>query len=838
MNWAGYLPRSLPSQLLGLYELAIDLRWSWNHAADALWKFADPQLWHATNNPWLILQNLTEARIADLAATPAFVDELQRQVAARAEYLRTRTWFAERHDADDLGPVAYFSMEFGLSEALPIYSGGLGILAGDHLKTASDLGVPLIGIGLLYQLGYFRQALDTEGNQRELYPYNEPDMMPVTPVPDGHGGWLRIELRMPGRPLRLRVWQVTVGRVALYLLDSNDPLNTPADRGITGELYGGGSEMRLQQEIVLGLGGWRLVERLRPDCQVCHLNEGHAAFAILERARSFMMRTEQSFDVALRATRAGNIFTTHTPVAAGFDRYPPELAQIYVDAYAPRLGITPHALMALGRANPADDREPFNMAYLAIRGAGRVNGVSLLHGEVSRRIFAPLFPRWPEKEVPIGHVTNGVHMPTWDSAGADAIWTEACGKERWVRGLENIEEKFGALEDEALWMLRENERERLVKTLRLRLERQAAVAGSDPAIVAACARKLDPKALTIGFARRFTSYKRPILILRHPDRLARLLNDSQRPMQIVVAGKAHPRDTIGKQMVRQWIEFTRRPDVSNRAVFIEDYDMAIAAELVQGIDLWLNTPLRPWEACGTSGMKVLVNGGLNLSELDGWWAEAWAPGLGWAFGDRYEHNHDPAWDDAEAEQIYSTLEQEIIPAFYERDQRGIPTSWVARMRRSMTTLAPRFSSNRMLRDYTEDYYLPAALEYRRRTANGGVVARELARWARELDDKWQQLSSGHPVAEQSDGHHIVRLEVVLGEIDPAYIRVELYAEPLEGGAEVFTMTPAAGPDERGLRIYTARVPAVRPAGDYSARVVPAHPHASVPLEAQQILWNR
>ncbi len=838
MNWAGYLPRSLPSQLLGLYELAIDLRWSWNHAADSLWELADPQLWHATNNPWLILQNLTEARIADLAATPAFVDELQRQVAARAEYLRTPTWFAEHHGADDLRPVAYFSMEFGLSEALPIYSGGLGILAGDHLKTASDLGVPLIGIGLLYQLGYFRQALDTEGNQRELYPYNEPGMMPVTPVPDGHGGWLRIELRMPGRPLRLRVWQVTVGRVALYLLDSNDPLNTPADRGITGELYGGGSEMRLQQEIVLGLGGWRLVERLRPDCQVCHLNEGHAAFAVLERARSFMMRTEQSFDVALRATRAGNIFTTHTPVAAGFDRYPPELAQIYVEAYAPRLGITPHALMALGRANPADDREPFNMAYLAIRGAGRVNGVSRLHGEVSRRIFAPLFPRWPEKEVPVGYVTNGVHMPTWDSAGADAIWTQACGKERWVRGLENIEEKFGALDDEALWMLRENERERLVKTLRLRLERQAAVAGSDPAVVAACARKLDPKALTVGFARRFTSYKRPSLLLRHPDRLARLLNDSQRPMQIVVAGKAHPRDSIGKQMVREWIEFTRRPDVSNRAVFIEDYDMAIAAELVQGIDLWLNTPLRPWEACGTSGMKVLVNGGLNFSELDGWWAEAWAPGLGWAFGDRHEHNHDPAWDDAEAEQLYSTLEQEIIPAFYERDQRGIPTSWVARMRRSMTTLAPRFSSNRMVRDYTEEYYLPAAVEYGRRAANGGVVALELARWARELDDKWQQLSLGHPVAEQSDGHHIVRLEVMLGEIDPASIRVELYAEPLEGEPEVFTMTPAAGPDERGLRVYMARVPAVRPAGDYSARILPAHPYASVPLEAQHILWNR
>lgn len=838
MNWAGYLPRSLPPALSGLYELAIDLRWSWNHGADLLWEFADPQLWHATSNPWLILQSLTEARIAELAGSSAFVAEVQRQVAARVEYLRRPTWFAEHHGTAGLRPVAYFSMEFGLSEALPIYSGGLGILAGDHLKTASDLGVPLIGIGLLYQQGYFRQMLDAEGKQRELYPYNEPAMMPVTPVPDGHGGWLRIEIRMPGRPLRLRVWQVTVGRVALYLLDSNDPLNTPADRGITGELYGGGPEMRLQQEIVLGLGGWRLVERLHPDCQVCHLNEGHAALAILQRARSFMARTEQSFEVALRATRAGNIFTTHTPVAAGFDRYLPELIQIYVDPYAARLGITPKALLALGRANPADDREPFNMAYLAMRGAGRVNGVSRLHGEVSRRIFAPLFPRWPEHETPVDHVTNGVHMPTWDSAGADGIWTEACGKERWIRDLENIEENFSSIEDRTLWMFRNHERGELVRNLRLRLERQAAAAGADAATVAACGRKLDPKALTIGLARRFTGYKRPILLLRYPERLARILNDPERPAQVVVAGKAHPRDLVGKQMVHEWIEFTRRPDVCDRAVFIEDYDIAIAADLVQGVDLWLNTPLHPWEACGTSGMKVLVNGGLNLSELDGWWAEAWAPELGWKLGDGREHDHDPNWDKAEAEELYATLEQEVIPGFYQRDEHGIPTDWVKRMRRSMTALAPRFSSNRMMREYAGGYYLPSAVENDRRAAGNGALAVELAKWARSLDEKWRQLSFGRVTAEQRDDGHHVTIEITLGEVDPDSIRVELYAEPRDGKVEVFAMTASDRPDHGGRANYAATIPAGRPAADYTARIVPAHPHASVPLEAAQILWNR
>ncbi|MBF6569566.1 MAG: alpha-glucan family phosphorylase [Candidatus Binataceae bacterium] len=836
-NWSGFFSRNLPPQLAGLYELAIDLRWSWNHGADALWGFADRQLWNATQNPWLILQSLPQARIDELAATPGFVEQVGQQVAARAEYLARSTWFSEHHANAGIRPVAYFSMEFGLSEALPIYSGGLGILAGDHLKTASDLGVPLIGIGLLYQQGYFRQAIDAEGNQRELYPYNEPAMLPVTPVSDGQGGWLRIEIRMPGRPLRLRVWKVTVGRISLYLLDSNDPLNTPGDRGITAELYGGGTEMRLQQDIVLGMGGWRLVERLNPACQVCHLNEGHGAFAVLERARSFMMRSGRTFEVALRATRAGNIFTTHTPVSAGFDRFAPELLAIYVSAYAARLGISPKLLLGLGRANPDDDLEPFGMAYLAMRGSRWINGVSRLHGEVSKRIFAPLFPRWPEREVPVGHVTNGVHMPTWDSAGADSFWTAACGKARWVGTLDNMDEKLRSTEDETLWQFRERERDQLVRKLRIRLQRQTAAEGGDPAAIAACAQKLDPSALTIGFARRFTGYKRPTLMLRDIERLSRLLTNPRYPVQLVVAGKAHPRDLEGKRMVREWMEFTRRPEIAARAVFIEDYNMAIAAELVQGVDLWVNNPLRPWEACGTSGMKVLVNGGLNFSELDGWWAEAYAPEYGWKIGDGSEHAQDPEWDRAEAGAFYHTLETEVLPAFYDRDQRGIPAAWIARIRNSMRNLAPRFSSNRMLREYTERYYLPGAAASDRRTAEQGALAVDLETWARSLDQGWSSLSLGPLHSKPRDGGIEISVQVLLGEIDANSIQVELYAEPNGMEGQVYPMRYVGDADGRGHATFSAIIPGSRPVGDFTPRIVPAHAEAAIPLEDQHILWG-
>jgi starch phosphorylase len=522
--------------------------------------------------------------------------------------------------------IAYFSMEFMLSEALPIYSGGLGNVAGDQLKAASDLGVPVVGVGLLYSQGYFRQVIDNEGAQQALYPYNDPGQLPITPLRLPNGEWLRLEISLPGYSVWLRAWQVQVGRVKLYLLDSNDAANFPAHRGITSELYGGGQELRLQQELLLGIGGWRLLAALRIKPEVCHLNEGHAAFAVLERALGCTKEFGLPFETALAVTRAGNHFTTHTAVTAGFDRFEPSLIKQYLGAYADqKLGIQLHDLLALGRQNSSDESEPFNMAYLAIRGSGSVNGVSRLHGKVSRHMFEPLFPQWPAVEVPVGYVTNGVHVPTWDSSEADDLWTKACGKDRWLGTLESLGQDIRKVSDETLWQFRTAASKSMVEYARDRLSVQLAASGA-PAVAVDTAKHLfNPDALTLGFARRFATYKRPNLLLHDPERLLRLLTDIQRPVQLIIAGKAHPADNAGRDLIQRWIRFIGRSDARSHVIFLSDYDMLLTERLVQGVDVWINTPRRPWEACGTSGMKVLVNGGINISELDGWWAEAYTP---------------------------------------------------------------------------------------------------------------------------------------------------------------------------------------------------------------------
>lgn len=833
-----YLPRPVPDVLAGLVSLALDLRWSWNHRADRLWKQMDEELWEATGDPWLILESVPQRRLDALAGDPDFLEDLAEQIAARQEQLQQRTWFDSLGAAGRLVTVAYFSMEYGLSEALPVYSGGLGVLAGDHLKTATDLGVPLVGIGLLYQQGYFRQSIDVQGEQRELYPYNNPSMLPVLPLRDADGGWLRIDLELPGRTLRLRGWEARVGRIHLYLLDSNDLLNTPADRGITGQLYGGGPELRLQQEMVLGIGGWRLLEALAIDPEVCHLNEGHAAFAVLERARAFKRRNDRSFGESLCATRVGNLFTTHTPVAAGFDRFPPALVAQYLGSYAQTLGLSLNEFLALGQVDGEDPAEPFNMAYLAVRGSGAINGVSNLHGAVSRNIFAPLFPRWPADEIPIGHVTNGIHVPSWDSAAADAIWTGACGKGRWLGTLEGHDEAIRALDDEALWRLRTAGREALVASVSSHRARQVAEGGQARA---PAPEPLDPNLLTIGFARRFASYKRPDLLLHDPDRLARLVTDPQRPVQLVVAGKAHPQDQAGRRLIRRWLDFVGRRDLRGRAVFLADYDLAVAADLVQGVDLWVNTPRRPWEASGTSGMKLLVNGGLNLSELDGWWAEAFSPEVGWAIGDGLEHGDDPDWDAAEAVALYDLLEREIIPTFYQRDANGIPTAWVRRMRQSMARLTPKFSSNRMVREYSERYYLPAATAYRERAADRGRLGVEIEAWRQRLTTSWNRLRFGAVVVSRPGSRLRFEVQVYLGELTPADVAVELYADPPRDG-DAATRIPMdcmrALDGAVQAFVYTATLDTERPAGDFTPRMLPAHASAAVPLEARHVHWQR
>ncbi len=833
------LPTGIPG-FDSLAELALNLRWSWNHASDDLWRQLDPVQWEITHNPWGILQTASRDKIESALSNPEFRKCIDTLLESRKKALAEPAWFQQNHAQSALTRIAYFSMEFMLSEALPIYSGGLGNVAGDQLKAASDLGVPVVGVGLLYQQGYFRQAIDKDGNQQALYPYNDPGQLPITPLRQPNGEWLRLEIALPGYSVWLRAWQVQVGRVKLFLLDSNDPANTPANRGITSELYGGGPELRLQQELLLGIGGWRLLRALGIHPEVCHLNEGHAAFAVLARARSFMEDTGQPFEVALAATRAGNLFTTHTAVAAGFDRFDPGLIEPHLRGHAEKdLGIAFHDLLALGRQNPDDASEPFNMAYLAIRGSGSVNAVSRLHGEVSRQLFTPLFPRWPQDEVPIGHVTNGVHVPTWDSAQADDLWTAACGKKRWLGTAPNMEQSIRQIPDLALWQFRNAASESFVEYVRNRLSMDLTVRNSPPEDIEAAKHLFDPKILTLGFARRFATYKRPNLLLHDQARLLRLLTDRQRPVQLIIAGKAHPADQAGQAMIREWMHFIWQPEARPHVIFLSDYDMLLTERMVQGVDVWINTPRRPWEACGTSGMKVLVNGGINLSELDGWWAEAYTPEVGWALGDGREHGDDPAWDAIDARQLYDLLEQKVVPEFYCRDTQGIPTAWVARMRNSMANLTPRFSASRAVIEYTEQHYLPGADSYRKRAAGNGAVGKSIASWENTVNGKWGAVHFGQIKVSTHAGRHTFEAELFLEGLDPKAIQVELFANAIDGGARVreeMTYAPQiTGPT--GGAVFTAQVSATRSVTDYTARVIPRYEGIAIPLEDSRILWQ-
>jgi len=841
MSSAAYVDHPLDTSISdALTDLALDLRWSFNHAADRLWEQLDPELWELTHNPWVLVQTVSREKLQSVASDPSFqrlLTDLHREKSLVEE---SDAWFQQAHPRSGVSTIAYFSMEFMLSEALPIYSGGLGNVAGDQLKAASNLGVPVTGIGLLYQQGYFRQEIDGQGHQEALYPFNDPGQLPIRPVREPNGEWLRLVLPLPGFKLWIRAWQVQVGRAKLYLLDTNDPANPPTYRGITTELYGGGPELRLKQELVLGIGGWRLLRALGLHPEVCHLNEGHAAFAVLERARSYMEDTGKPFDLALTITRAGNLFTTHTPVEAGFDRFSPSLLDRYLRKYAEeKLSTSFDEVLALGRRNPHDSSEPLNMAYLAIRGSGAVNGVSKLHGQVSRRLFQPLFPRWPETEVPVTHVTNGVHMPTWDSAEADRLWELACGKHCWHGTLAGTGTSIRTATDSDLWQLRANSRKTLIEYVRGLYGRQLAARGASSEDLAQAALILDDNILILGFARRFAPYKRPNLLLRDPARLLNILMNRERPVQLVLAGKAHPQDTEGQEMIRQWFEFARRVEVRSRVVFLSDYDVLMAEHLVQGVDVWVNTPRRPWEASGTSGMKVLVNGGLNLSELDGWWAEAYSPEVGWAIGDGREHGDDPSWDEADAESLYGVLEKEVIPEFYARDQHGIPRRWVALMRESMARLTPTFSTNRAVRQYTDEFYLSAAAAFRERAENRGSLGADLIAWQADLAKHWSSLRFGSATVQQQGEQYLFQVQVYLDDMNSEAVRVELYAD---GGKDAGPVTQTMNRGERLVGAasgftYTAVIPANRPVADYTPRVIAQHLGALVPLEAPFILWH-
>ncbi len=787
----------------------------------------------------MVLQTVSGAKLKEITSDPKFQAELDRLTQSGQADDESPRWFQQAHPNSPLTRVAYFSMEYMLSEALPIYSGGLGNVAGDQLKAANDLGVPVAAIGLLYDQGYFRQEIDRDGTQRALYPFNDPGQLPIKPLRTANGDWLRLSIPFPGCDLWIRAWEVQVGRMRLYLLDTNDPANIPEYRGITSELYGGGPDLRLRQEHVLGIGGWRLLRSLGIHPEVCHLNEGHAAFALLERAACYMEDTGHPFSVALTVTRAGNLFTTHTPVEAGFDRFSANLMRTHFERYcADRLRISFEELMSLGQRNAGDQNEPFNMAYFSVRGSGAVNGVSRLHGVVSRGLFQPLFPRWPTSEVPVRHVTNGVHVPTWDSEPARKLWSEACGSRCWRDEISQMEARIRNTDDNRIWNMRSQGRRLLIEYLRTRYSRQVAIQGGSAAEISEAEKIFDSSVLTLGFARRFATYKRPNMLLHDPARLMRILSNPQRPAQLVIAGKAHPQDAAGQAMIRQWTQFIRGIGGRSPVIFISDYDMLLTEQLVGGVDVWINTPRRPWEASGTSGRKVLVNGGLNISELDGWWAEAFSRDVGWAIGDGREHGEDPAWDAIEAEALYEILEHEVVPEFYERNAAGVPQEWIARTRESVARLTPVYSANRTVREYTENHYLPSAAAYIARVGQSGRLGIEVVDWQRRLARSWNHRGFGPVHVDHKDGR--VQLEVILylGDLYPEAIQVELFAEGQNGGDAVrVPMHRDTTLPDGGFR-YTAIIDSGRDAADFTPRAVPYHPNAIVPLEANQILWQR
>jgi starch phosphorylase len=833
--------------LQALNELSLNLRWAWDHPTIELFRRLDPDLWEETgHNPRLMLGKINQTRLAELESDETFLAQMDRVGENLLEYLAGTGWFLRVHpDATDL-VIAYFSAEFGLTESIPIYAGGLGILAGDHLKSASDLGLPLVGMGLLYQGGYFHQYLNADGWQQEKYPINDFHTLPIEPATDAQGKTLTVEIDFPGRRLSARIWKVRVGRIPLYLLDTNVKENTPDDRKVTGALYGGDRELRMQQEIVLGIGGMRALQALGIRPAVCHMNEGHSAFLGLERARTIREQFGLSYHEARQAAAAGNVFTTHTPVPAGFDRFEPGLMEKYFRPYSERLGLGFDRLLAYGRQNRSDGNEPFNMAHLAARHSSNANGVSRLHGEVTRKMALAMWPGYPLHEVPIGYVTNGVHLRSWVSMEMTALLVRYLGP-RWAEedAHSAVWHRIGRIPDEELWRVHQIRRERLIHYARMRLARQVRQRGGSDAELKVADEVLGPDNLTIGFARRFATYKRATLLLRDVARLRRILTDAKRPVQILFAGKAHPHDNEGKELIRQIIHFARGADVRHNVVFLEDYDISVARYLVQGVDVWLNTPRRPNEASGTSGMKVLANGGLNLSVLDGWWDEGYAPETGWAIGNGEEYANPDYQDQVESEALYNLLENDIVPLFYDRDSAEIPHGWVAKMKASMMKLSPVFSTNRMVAEYTERFYIPSGKRYLRLTADQAARIRPLVAWRKRVHTYGTEVKilnvDAQLAGEAVVGSQLkVTARVSLGRVLPGDVRVQIYSgrvdadgEIVQGHATDMVLQSSSAADP----VYEGAIECAESGScGFSVRVVPFHEDSVLPYEMEWMTW--
>ena len=835
----------VPHALAPLEELARNLRWSWDRPTQELFQAIDPRAWEFSGHDPVALLGLVGRRRLEVLAAD---DDFRTAMAAAHEDLRRdlegELWF--QSTGHRLRCVAYFSPEFGIAEALPQYSGGLGVLAGDHLKAASGLGVPIVAVGLLYREGYFRQGLAGDGWQEERYVTLDPEALPLT-LCDG----VRVEVEQVERPLIARLWKASVGRVPLYLLDTDVEENDAEGRGVTDRLYGGDIEHRLRQEILLGAGGVRALEAVGARPEVFHTNEGHAGFLGLERIRRHIVDDGMTFDEAVEAVRTGTVFTTHTPVPAGIDRFARPLMERYFRSWAEECGVSFDTLMALGQEPDEPPDAPFNMAVMGLRLASYANGVSRLHARVSRRIFAGLWPNIPEQELPIDSVTNGVHALSWVSPEMSSLlathvhpqWSES-GPEGWA-GLEGVP-------DADLWAARQAGRHRLVEFARVRLHAAMQSRRVPEAELGWCSGVLDRDTLTIGFARRFAAYKRATLLLSQADRLVSLLLDSERPIQLLFAGKAHPADDVGKDMIRQVVQFSRQSRVRHRIVFLEDYDIAVARAMYQGCDLWLNTPRRPLEACGTSGEKAALNGALNCSVRDGWWDECYDGTNGWAIASAEEY--DDLWqrDHAEAASLFELLEHQVLPLFYDRDPDGLPRRWLARVRSSLQTLGPFVCASRMVRDYVTDMYEPAAVRGRTLGADGSARARELAAWKARVRSGWGavRVEGVEPDGQPADvgGTRSVRARVTLGDLSPADVEAQLLHGPVSSTGElaetaVEPMVPDhsegfGGPGDDGpVTLYTGSF-TYEQAGryGYTVRLVPTHPDLRNFAEVGCITW--
>ena len=853
---------ALPDQLKDLDFIARNMYWSWNCDLLELFRRIDSNLWSScAHNPVKLLGSVSQAKLEELAQNQGFLGQLKSAGEQLRSYLEEQTWYEKVCSKPTEPSIAYFSAEFGVHECLPIYAGGLGILAGDHLKSASDLGVPLVGVGLLYQKGYFRQYLNVDGWQQEIYVENDLHNMPIELVREEGGRPLAISVEYPGRNVLAQIWCINIGRVKLYLLDTNIDENSPMDRMITSSLYGGDRELRIRQEIMLGIGGLKALHAIGIHPTVCHMNEGHAGFMALERIRGLRNEQNMTFDEAVEATSAGNVFTIHTPVKAGLDEFRVELMDKYFGDYFPKLGIDRERFLALGRILPDDKDEPFKMPVLALKLSSFSNGVSKLHGEISRGIWGSLWPGVPTDEVPITAVTNGIHLKGWVSDELDSLYKRYLGPSYAEATTDkSVWEAVDQIPDEEFWRIHQRCKEQLIVFARNRLKAQMQRRGSYHTELNKAEEVLDPESLTIGFARRFAGYKRGNLLFRNPRRIMKLLTNKDKPIQFIFAGKAHPRDTEGKEIIRQIVHFANQEGIRRRIVFLEDYDIDIARFLVRGVDVWLNNPRRPMEASGTSGMKAAVNGVLNMSTFDGWWCEGYTKDGGWVIGDSESYDDRDYQDLVESQSMYNMLENEVIPLFYSRTADNLPRAWIRRVKNSIKWTAPRFNTHRMVAEYTRRFYEPSAAKWRYLTAEACARARAFSNWKSGVRQAWPEITVKDVIIEAQNGdgcqqlNHAgpqlkvgsqlcIRALVRLGSIDQNDVSVEFYHGPVDtwqnikGGSAV-QMEYDHPAEQPGEHCFVGSMPCTQ-TGKHgvSVRVVPKHEDLVDPYDMGLILWE-